>query len=821
MSKGICVAGNMLVDILYPTSGWPKQGELVHIQDGISRSIGGAVCNVIVDLAKLDPSLPLYAMGKTGTDAEGDLILERLGEHANIDTSCVVRDGISAFTAVMSDQISKERTFFTYLGANGKFDERDVDWAKVDADIFHIGYILLLNALDQPDDEYGTKLARLLHQARQHGMKTSIDVVSEASDRFMRLVPPALKYTDYCIINEVEAQQTTGVKLRGEGDRLLTENMPEALKAMKRMGVTTWAVIHCPEGGFGLDENDQYVALDSLHLPKGYIKGSVGAGDAFCAGVLYGAEKRYSLSDSIALGIASGVSPEQGLYTAIVAGFLIAFLGGSRVQISGPTAAFATIVAGIVATDGMEGLIAATIIAGILLVLMGLFKLGAIIRFVPFTITTGFTAGIAVTLTIGQLKDFFGLTYPPDTVTVETTEKLAALVGNFSTVNWQACLVGVVCLAILFLWPRVTERVPSSLVALLAGIALVSGLGLEVSTIGDLYVIDSALPAFRMPELTLELFRDQFANGVTIAILAAIESLLSCVVADSMISGHHRANMELVAQGVGNIASVLFGGIPATGAIARTAANVKAGGRTPISGMVHALVLVAVLAFLMPYAALIPMPTIAAILLYVAYGMSGWRNFAHLCRTASKGAVATLVLTFVLTIVFDLVVAIGVGMLITVVLFMKMVSEETEVKGWKYYCDENSEVTHLRELPKSVRVYEINGPMFFGMTERIADISVKDFTRYLIIRMRGVPSLDATGMNALENLYDYCNSHGVRLIFSHVNEQPMKTMRRAGFVDLVGEEHFRSCIDDAIAHARELLEAEQDVRRASREARRS
>lgn len=514
---------------------------------------------------------------------------------------------------------------------------------------------------------------------------------------------------------------------------------------------------------------------------------------------------------SIALGIASGVSPEQGLYTAIVAGFLIAFLGGSRVQISGPTAAFATIVAGIVATDGMEGLIAATIIAGILLVLMGLFKLGAIIRFVPFTITTGFTAGIAVTLTIGQLKDFFGLTYPPDTVTVETTEKLAALVGNFSTVNWQACLVGVVCLAILFLWPRVTERVPSSLVALLAGIALVSGLGLEVSTIGDLYVIDSALPAFRMPELTLELFRDQFANGVTIAILAAIESLLSCVVADSMISGHHRANMELVAQGVGNIASVLFGGIPATGAIARTAANVKAGGRTPISGMVHALVLVAVLAFLMPYAALIPMPTIAAILLYVAYNMSGWRNFAHLCQTASKGAVATLLLTFVLTIVFDLVVAIGVGMLITVVLFMKTVSEETEVKGWKYYCDENSEVTHLRELPKSVRVYEINGPMFFGMTERIADISVKDFTRYLIIRMRGVPSLDATGMNALENLYDYCSANGVSLIFSHVNEQPMKTMRRAGFVDLVGEEHFRSCIDDAIAHARELLVAEEDT----------
>ncbi len=514
---------------------------------------------------------------------------------------------------------------------------------------------------------------------------------------------------------------------------------------------------------------------------------------------------------SIALGIASGVSPEQGLYTAIVAGFVIAFLGGSRVQISGPTAAFATIVAGIVATDGMEGLVAATIIAGILLMAMGFFKLGAIIRFVPFTVTTGFTAGIAVTLVIGQLKDFMGLAYPAGTPTVETVDKLAAVCGNIATVNVQACLVGLVCLAVLFLWPRVSERIPSSLVALFAGIAMVSGLGLQVSTIGDLYVIDSALPSFHMPQLDLGLFRDQFANGVTIAILAAIESLLSCVVADSMISAHHRANMELVAQGVGNIASVLFGGIPATGAIARTAANVKAGGRTPVAGMVHALVLVAVLAFLMPYAALIPMPTIAAILFYVAYNMSGWRNFAHLCRTASKGAVATLVLTFALTVVFDLVIAIGVGMLITVVLFMKMVSEETEVKGWKYYCDENSEVTHLRELPKSVRVYEINGPMFFGMTERIADISVKDFTRYLIIRMRGVPSLDASGMNALENLYDYCSANGVSLIFSHVNEQPMKTMRRAGFVELVGEEHFRRNIDDAIAHARELLGEQQSA----------
>ena len=518
---------------------------------------------------------------------------------------------------------------------------------------------------------------------------------------------------------------------------------------------------------------------------------------------------------SIALAIASGVSPERGIYTAIVAGFLIAMLGGSRVQISGPTAAFATIVAGIVATDGLEGLVAATLIAGVILILMGMLKLGTLIRFVPYTITTGFTAGIAVTIVIGQIKDFLGLTYPAGTVTIDAADKLDAVAANISTFNWQALLVGLVCLAILILWPRVNDKIPGSLVAVIVGAVMVPLFGMNVNTIGDLYTIQAGLPQFQAPQLSFELFRNELSNGVTIAILAAIESLLSCVVADSMISAHHRCNMELVAQGVGNIGSVLFGGIPATGAIARTAANVKSGGRTPISGMVHAVVLLLVLVFLMPYAALIPMPTIAAILLQVAYNMSGWRNFAHLCRTASKGAVGALLLTFVLTIVFDLVTAIAAGMTITVILFMKMVSEETEVKGWKYYCDENSEVTHLRELPKSVRVYEINGPMFFGMTDRITDISVKEFTRYLIIRMRGVPSLDSSGMNALENLYEYCKENGVQLIISHANEQPMAAMRHAGFVNLVGEEHFRPNIDDAIAHARELVAADEQAQKAA------
>ena len=508
---------------------------------------------------------------------------------------------------------------------------------------------------------------------------------------------------------------------------------------------------------------------------------------------------------SIALAIASGVGPEQGLYTAIVAGFVIALLGGSPVQISGPTAAFATIVAGIVATDGMDGLIAATVIAGALLIIMGALRLGTLIRFVPHTITTGFTAGIAVTIVIGQLKDLLGLTYPAGTAPIESMDKLAAVAANIGTLNMSALMVGLACLAVLVVWPRVSERVPASLVAVVAGIALVEGLDLPVNTIGDLYTINSGLPEFHVPCLTFDLIRAELPNGLTIAVLAAIESLLSCVVADSMISSHHRANMELVAQGAGNIASALFGGIPATGAIARTAANVKSGGRTPVAGMVHAVVLLLVLVFLMPYAALIPMPTIAAILLQVAYNMSGWRNVLHVCRTASRGAVAVMLVTLGLTVAFDLVTAIGAGMLITMVLLMKMLAEETEVRGWRYFGDMDSEVTHMRELPRSVRVYEINGPMFFGMTDQLMDISVKDFTRYLIIRMRGVPSLDSSAMKALEDLRADCAERGVQLIISHANEQPMRTMERAGFVDRVGREHFRANIDDAIAHARELL----------------
>ncbi len=508
---------------------------------------------------------------------------------------------------------------------------------------------------------------------------------------------------------------------------------------------------------------------------------------------------------SIALALASGVGPEEGLYTAIVAGFIISFLGGSRVQIAGPTAAFATIVAGIVAKNGMSGLALATVIAGILLIIMGLCRLGSLIKFIPYTITTGFTAGIAVTIVIGQLKDFFGLTYPTGTATIETVDKMEAVIKNFGTVNIQAIMVGVVCLAIQIAWPKVSAKIPGSLIAVIVGILMVKFIHLDVNTIGDLYSISNSLPTFTMPEISFGAIRTVFPDAVTIAVLAAIESLLSCVVADGMIGSRHRSNMELVAQGAGNIGSALFGGIPATGAIARTAANIKNGGRSPIAGMVHAVVLVLVLVILMPYAALIPMPTIASILFIVAYNMCQWRPFVHLCKTAPKSDITVLVLTFVLTVAFDLVVAIEVGMLLAGVLFMKRMSDEAEVKGWEYFDEDNDpDSISLRKVPKHVRVYEISGPMFFGMTDLISDITAKEFTRVLVIRMRGVPALDASAMKSLESLYARCKEKNITLIFSHVNEQPMRTMRKDGFIEMVGADNFCPHIDDALERAASL-----------------
>ncbi len=364
---------------------------------------------------------------------------------------------------------------------------------------------------------------------------------------------------------------------------------------------------------------------------------------------------------SIALALASGVKPEQGLYTAIVAGFVIALLGGSRVQISGPTAAFATIVAGIVATKGLEGLAVATVTAGVILILMGLLRLGKLIKFIPHTITVGFTGGIALTLLIGQVKDFAGLTFTHSPI--ETLEKLIEVIKTIGTINWQTVLIGAVSLAILIVWPKIKyiNKIPPSLIAVIVSAALVGLFSMKVNTIGSLYTVSSALPKFNIPNFSL--FVEMLPNAFTIAALAAIESLLSCVVSDGMINDKHNSNTELIAQGAGNICSALFGGIPATGAIARTAANVKNGGQSPISGIVHAIVLLLILVVLMPYAALIPMPAIAAILFVVAYNMSEWREFVHIAKTSHFTDILVLVTTCVLTVVYDLVVAIAVGMI--------------------------------------------------------------------------------------------------------------------------------------------------------------
>ena len=505
---------------------------------------------------------------------------------------------------------------------------------------------------------------------------------------------------------------------------------------------------------------------------------------------------------SIALAIASGVAPEAGIYTAVIAGFLAALLGGSNVQISGPTAAFATIVAGVVAKNGLGGLALATIMAGVLLVIMGFFKLGNLIRFIPFTITTGFTAGIAVTLLIGQLKDFFGVTYMGTEAPIETLEKLEAFISNITTINIEAFAVGAVCLGILIIWPKIYDKIPASLIAVLAGVLMVEGFNMNVNTIGDLYTVKSGLPTFTMPELSLSAVTEVFPDALTIAVLAGIESLLSCVVADGMVGKKHRSNTELIAQGAANIGSALFGGIPATGAIARTAANIKNGGRTPVSGIVHSVVLVLVLVALMPYAAYIPMPAIAAILISVAYNMCGWRQFVTLVKESPKSDILILIATFVLTVVFDLVVAIEVGIIATCILLMKRMTDETSVREWTYIKnDENSQDVDLMNVPKHISVYELNGPMFFAVSSQINMIKPKDFTRCIILRMRAVLSIDADAIRQFEKLVKACSEKGVTIIFSHVNEQPMRAMKKSGLYDTVGEENFCENISAAMERA--------------------
>lgn len=510
---------------------------------------------------------------------------------------------------------------------------------------------------------------------------------------------------------------------------------------------------------------------------------------------------------SIALAMASGVSPERGLYTAIVAGFLVSALGGSSVQISGPTAAFATVVAGIVAKSGMEGLTVATILAGIFLVLMGLLRLGNMIKFIPCTITVGFTAGIAVTILIGQIKDFLGLTFQK--TPVETMEKLEQVAASVGTINVAALGIGCLALAILVIWPRFSEKISASLVAVIVTAAAVKLLNLPVNTVGDLYAISSALPALHVPAISYETVAAVLPDACTIAVLAAVESLLSAVVADEMIGTRHNSNMELVAQGIGNAASALFGGIPATGAIARTAANIKSGGRSPVAGMVHAAVLLLVLVFLMPYASLIPMPCIAAILFQVAYHMSGWRMVVGIVKRSPKSDIAVLLLTFFLTVVFDLVVAIAIGLTTACLLFMKRMADVAVIKEWDYVEDTKDDQGRLKPVPPHVMVYEITGPMFFGAADKIPHMNRDTEKNVLILRMRAVPALDITALNGLRRLWEECCRKEIQVVFSHVNEQPMSVFQKSGLFDDVGADNFQPNIDDALDRAVWLWDAKQ------------
>ena len=506
---------------------------------------------------------------------------------------------------------------------------------------------------------------------------------------------------------------------------------------------------------------------------------------------------------SIALALASGVGPEQGLYTAIVAGFVISFFGGSTVQIAGPTAAFATIVAGVVAKSGMEGLIVATVLAGIMLIIMGLLRAGSMIKFIPDPITVGFTAGIAVTIVIGQVKDFLGLTFTH--APVETMEKVEETIACIGTFNPMALVVGLIALAILIISPKFFKRVPPSLIAVVVTAALVKLLDLPVNTIGDLYTISSALPSFHMPSVSFHLVQSVLPDAFTIAILAAIESLLSAVVADEMVEEHHNSNMELVAQGLGNMASALFGGIPATGAIARTAANINNGGRSPVAGMVHAVVLLLILVLLMPYAALIPMPTIAAILFIVAYNMSHIHKVIEIMQKAPKSDVAVLLISFALTVIFDLVVAISVGLGLACLMFMKRMADVSDIREWDYVEITGDEDGRMKPVPAHVMVYEITGPMFFGSADKIPDIDNRNGTKnVLVLRMRSVPAVDATAMNGFTRLVKQCNKANVQVIFSHVNAQPMREFQHSGLYDMVGAEFFQPNIDAALEKAETL-----------------
>jgi SulP family sulfate permease len=513
---------------------------------------------------------------------------------------------------------------------------------------------------------------------------------------------------------------------------------------------------------------------------------------------------------AIAFAIASGVKPEQGLYTAIVAGFVIAVLGGSRAQISGPTGAFIVIIYGVVQQYGYDGLVVATLIAGVLLILMGLARMGALIKFIPLPVTVGFTSGIALIIFSSQVPDFLGLGI--EKVPAQFVAKWAAYQSSFSTLNPYALGVGLLSLLIVALWPRLTHKVPGPLVAILLVTALVKYFDLPVETIGSRFGdVPNSLPTFRVPHVTWQLVQQMFSPAVTIALLAALESLLAAVVADGMLGTRHRSNMELIAQGAGNITSVLFGGIPATGAIARTATNIKSGGRTPIAAIVHCVTLLLILLFAGRWAALIPMATLAAILIVVAYNMSEYHSFIRLLRSP-RSDVVVLLATFLLTVVIDLTVAIQVGVLLAGFLFLQRMANETQVSlvtdSLKDREEGEARDISMIEVPPGVEVFEVYGSLFFGAIERFRDAMrrVEKTPKVLILRMRNVMVVDASGLQTLEDLLDSTRKTKGILILSAVGPQPLASMRRSGFLDRLGEENMAQDIFIALERARQIID---------------
>ena len=510
---------------------------------------------------------------------------------------------------------------------------------------------------------------------------------------------------------------------------------------------------------------------------------------------------------SIALAISSGVSPEKGLITAIFAGFLISFLGGSKVQIGGPTAAFVTIIYSIIAEHGLDGLITAVIMAGIILVIRGLLRFGSLIRYVPKTITVGFTAGIAVTLFSGQLKDLLGLQI--DNVPAEFIPKWGSYFANMNTLNIYSLAIGIGCIVIIALWPKVNKVIPGSMIALIASTLLVQVLHLPVDTIGSRFTeISSAIPIPALPSFSIATINKLFAPAITIAILGALESLLSAVVADEMIDDTHDSNMELVAQGIANITSGLFGGIPATGAIARTAANIKSGGKSPISGMVHAITLLFTMLLLMPLAKMIPMTTLSAILIVVAYNMSGWRTFKELLR-APKSDIIVLLVTFGCTVIFDLVVAIGFGMIMTMALFMKRVTDTTEIRDLVYEKVFEGDITEmLEDAAGKINIYQVNGPIFFGVVQDFIHKTkeLNQSMEVLILDMRHTHAIDASAVDAINKLLAQCSKLNIKLYLTHVNEQPARVLKRMGFTDRLGEENIYETKTKAIVDAYEYVQ---------------